>query len=70
MEVEQTQKTYLTIKQFALRHPWPSESAMRAIIQKADETGFTSAFIRYGRRILIDANEFFLCLERNQKKIK
>lgn len=67
MEIEENQRI-LTIKQFVSRYPWPSESALRAIIQKSSETGFDSAFMRYRRRVLINVGEFFSCLERHQKK--
>ena len=58
----------LTVKQFCEKYPWPSESAIRAIILEADARGFATAFKRYGRRILVDPKEFFLSLERLQNK--
>ncbi len=66
MELEQQEKTYLTIKQFVSRYPWPSESALRAIVQQASERGFATAIKRFYRRVLIDPQEFFACLERMQ----
>ncbi len=66
MAIEQFPKEYLTIKQFISRYPWPTESALRAIVQKAMERGFQTAIKRYRRRVLIDAPEFFACLERMQ----
>ncbi len=66
MEKEQPQKVYLTVKQFVSRYPWPSESALRAIVQQADERGFSTAIKRFYRRVLIDPQEFFSCLERIQ----
>jgi hypothetical protein len=64
--MEPQQKAYLTIKQFVSRYPWPSESALRAIIQKAEQKGFSTAIKRFYRRVLIDPQEFFACLERIQ----
>lgn len=66
--MEQTQRIYLTVKQFVSKFPWPSESALRAIIQKADENGFSTAIKRFNRRVLLDPQEFFSCLERIQGK--
>jgi len=55
--------TLMTVRQFAEKHPWPSESALRALIyhEKIQE-----AIIRSGRRILIDEAKFFDLLKKNQ----
>jgi len=67
MTTDQKNKVFLTCRQFNEKYPWPSETALRAIIQDADKRGFASAFKRYGRRVLIDPEEFWSCLERQQK---
>lgn len=56
-------RVYLTVKQFCERHEWPSENGMRAYIFKREENGFRSAFLKVGRRVLVDEEEFFRCLE-------
>ncbi len=66
MTIESSVKNYLTVKQFAAKFPWPSESALRAIIQNASERGFDTAIKRFYRRVLIDPQEFFACLDRIQ----
>ena len=67
MTLEENRKQKLvTIKQFTQKNPWPSEAALRAIIQDAEKRKFRTAFIRYGRRILIDEDEFWACLNRLQ----
>lgn len=68
MTTDQKNKVFLTCRQFNEKYPWPSETALRAIIQDADKRGFSSAFKRYGRRVLIDPEEFWACLERQQVK--
>lgn len=68
MTIEQPTRVLLTCRQFAERFPWPSEAALRAIILDAEKKGFASAIKRYGRRILIDSQEFFVCLDRLQEK--
>ena len=50
---------YLTIAQWNQYHPWPSKRGLRALILKAPENGFEMAFVRVGRRILIDEKAFF-----------
>lgn len=50
----------LPVNAFCRRHPeWPSPSALRAIILDAPTNGFATAFIRVGRRVLIDVAEFW-----------
>ena len=49
----------VTIKQFCTEFAWPSESAMRSYIYRAEELNMSTAFIRIGRRVLIDVNRFF-----------
>ena len=49
----------LTVKQFCVKFPWPTESALRSYIYRADELKMTKIFLRIGRRVLIDVNGFF-----------
>jgi hypothetical protein len=58
------ERPLLTVPQFAERYSWPSESAMRAYIYRADQLGITDAFIRFGRRVLIDPIKFFELLRQ------
>lgn len=57
----------LTVKQFVQKHPWPTESALRALIyhNKIDEAVFRS-----GRRVLIDEERFFEILKLSSKEHK
>ncbi len=57
-----------TVKQFCLNHSWPSESALRAMILRSQNNGFKSAFKKCGRRVLIDEQEFFKCLNQLQNQ--
>ncbi len=63
----------LTVRQFSERHPAFSESALRALIFDCEPrsrlvgvrrnmipaNGFGPAFLRLGRRVLIDSGKFF-----------
>ena len=55
--------TLLTVRQFAEKHPWHSESGLRALIyhNKIEE-----AVIRSGRRVLIDEEKVFDLLKKKQ----
>jgi hypothetical protein len=57
----------LTVNQFCQKHPWPTESALRAMIFDAHKNGFAPAFKRVGRRVLIDEKEFWRCVDRLQE---
>ena len=46
-------------------HEWPPIGGMRWLIFNAETNGFKSAFVRVGRRVLVDEAEFFRCVERN-----
>lgn len=60
-------KNLLTVKQWCKTHLWPPEGGLRHLIFHADSNGFKSAFVRVGRRVLIDETEFFRCIERSSK---
>lgn len=49
---------FLTVRQYAERYPWPSESALRWMIFHAATNGMESALIRVGRRVIIDVEAF------------
>lgn len=53
----------LTVRQFCDSYPWPTSSGMRAMIYKAEELGLSDAFIRIGRRVLVDVNRFFMLIK-------
>lgn len=57
----------LTVKQFCTEYPWPSESAMRSYIFRANDLGMQKAFIRVGRRVLVNVNKFFELVQREEK---
>lgn len=40
-------------------HPWPPLGGLRHLVFHADENGFKAAFVRVGRRILVDERAFF-----------
>lgn len=54
----------LTIRQFCKVFPWPSESALRAYIFRANDLGISDAFIRFGRRVLVDPKKFFMLIKQ------
>lgn len=59
---------YLTISEFAKKckelGTWPhSESVLRGLCNKDRHSGFDRAFIRVGRRVLVDEQVFWEIME-------
>jgi hypothetical protein len=73
-----TQRTLLTVRQFAEKHPAFSQGSLRNLIFNAQPrvtrkaaipgNGFDVCLVRMGRKILIDEDKFFAWLDgRNGK---
>lgn len=60
----------LTVKQFCSMYKWPSESALRAYIYRAEELGLSEAFIRVQRRVLVEPKIFFKKIRGVQQQAK
>lgn len=60
----------LTVRQFCAEYPWPSESALRAIILDTawGKNTFQNAFKRVGRRVLVDEEAFWKAINDQQPK--
>ena len=58
----------LTIRQFCVAFPWPSESAMRSYVYRSDELGIDDAFIRVRRRVLVDPAKFFSLIKQVENR--
>ncbi len=67
--IKQTQdeRRLLTVKQWRSEHRWPPEGGLRHLIFHSAENGFSEAFLRIGRRVLIDEKKFFECVDRIAK---
>ena len=58
----------LTINNFVEEHKsFATPGGIRHLIFHSESNGFKSAFKRIGSRVLIDENEFFKCVERNNE---
>lgn len=63
----------ITVAQFGQEYPWPSESAMRSYIYRAKSMDIQDAFVKVGKRVLIDPDKFFILIKKfaeTQKKEK
>jgi hypothetical protein len=61
---------YITLKDFAAKHPWPSEAALRAMyyVAKREDTGYLEAFAKVGRRLVINPDAFFAIIEIKNRR--
>lgn len=66
-EKSNNQHHFLTVKQFCATYSWPTESAMRSYIYRADELEMRDAFLRVGRRVLINVTNFFIAIQKGGK---
>lgn len=52
-------------------HPWPPQGGLRHLVFHENTNGFKEAFIRVGRRVLIDERRFFeIAASLNERKGK
>jgi hypothetical protein len=48
-------------------HPWPPPGGIRHLIFHAKRNGFAKAFKRVGKRVLIDEEVFFECVDEKNE---
>ena len=52
-------------------HPWPPQGGLRHLVFYENTNGFKDAFVRVGRRVLIDEKKFFeIATQQNYEKGK
>lgn len=51
-------------------HEWPLIGGLRHLMFYREKNGFASAFVKCGRRVLVDEVEFFNCVARNGGHVK
>ena len=57
-----------TFQQFHEKHPWKTEAGLRWQRFNAETNGFERAFITIGRRVLIDEDEYFAAIDRQNSR--
>jgi len=66
-EDQQSGGQLLPVNEFCRKYPhWPTPSSLRAIIWEASTNGFAEAFVRVGRRILVDEKIFWECARKGR----
>jgi len=62
-------KVYASIKEFALLQRVFSYNAIRAIRRRSLENGFETAFIKVGKRVMVDVDDFWDCARNKSKPV-
>ena len=63
-------KLYVSIKEFALINKVFSYEAIRKIRHRCKENGFETAFIKVGKRVMVDVDEFWECARSKAKEVR
>jgi hypothetical protein len=60
---------YIPITKWPEYHPYPTVSGLRYLRFHQDELGYSSAFLKLNKRILVDEREFFRILRSQQNAL-
>lgn len=64
---QKTVSRLIPVPEWNKYHSWPPQGGLRHLIFNEKTNGFSSAFKRVGRRVLVDEREFFRIVdEQNQ----
>lgn len=57
----------IPVPQWNNYHTWPPIGGLRHLIFHEKTNGFKTAFVRVGRRVLVDESKFFDCVEKQNE---
>lgn len=57
----------ITIEDFCKKYSWPTEGALRNYITQRKKLGLSRAIFKFGKRVVIDEEEFFRLVRENSK---
>ena len=63
------QPRYILLVDWNLHHAWPTQGALRHLMQYRASNGFAPAFVKIGRRVVIDEGKFFECVARQNEQV-
>ncbi len=66
-DTTQTSSRLIPVPDWNKHHSWPPQGGLRHLIFNEKTNGFASAFKRVGRRVLIDENAFFACVDKQNQ---
>ena len=62
------QPRYILLVDWSRKYDWPTQGALRHLMQYRATNGFAAAFVKCGNRVLIDEAKFFECVARQSEK--
>lgn len=63
----QTQPRLIPLTDWPKHHAWPPIGGLRHLAFNKSHNGFKAAFVKCGRRILVNESRFFECIARRQE---
>ena len=60
-------RSFIPVPNWNDSHAWPPIGGLRHLIFNEETNGFKSAFKRVGSRVLVDEEEFFACVDRQNE---
>lgn len=63
----ENQNRLIALADWPRYHAWPPVGGLRHLRFHQSAKGFESAFVKVGRRVLIDEAKFFECVEKQQE---
>ncbi len=66
--VMKRQPRLIPLTQWNGYHVWPPQGGLRHLVFHKAHNGFASAFVKCGRRVLVDEARFFECLAAKQER--
>jgi len=63
-ETETRNSRLIPLTKWPEYHPWPNVGGLRHMAFHRDENGFAPAFLKVGRKLLIDEAVFFECCRK------
>jgi hypothetical protein len=61
--MDNSHRNIIPVTKWNEHYDWPPLGGMRHLIFHAETNGFAPAFLRAGRRVLVDADRFWLIVE-------
>ena len=68
--VESGKPNLIPLVEWNRYHVWPPQGGLRHLVTHRARNGFAAAFVKCGRRVLIDEARFFECVAANQEEVR
>ncbi len=64
----QNDNRLIPLTEWNKHHSWPPQGGLRHLVFHESTNGFKDAFVRVGRRVLIDEKKFFDCVMKQNRQ--